>query len=134
VPLLELAQAGEQLLAACLRRRREVVADHHVENGLCRRRRQRVRDVRGHVGEAHLEAALLDVRRGDQGRHRHPTAERLRQHEEVRHDVVDLEAVHRAEPAEAGLALVEHEQHAALVTQLGHAHEVARRRHDHAAR
>ena len=63
-----------------------------------------------------------------------PAAERLREHEEVRHDAVALEAVHRPEPAEPGLALVEDHEHAALGAQVDEPREVARRRHDHAAR
>src|SRR3954468_13480696 len=44
--------------------------------------------------------------------------------------VVDLEAIHRPEPTEPGLALVEHEQHPALARELRQAQEVARRQDD----
>ena len=99
-----------------------------------RRGRQRVRDVRGHVDEAALEAALLDLgassRRPPIGM---PPPSVFDSTRKSGHHVVDLEAVHRAEPAEAGLALVEDEEHAALLAQLGQAREVAGRRDDHAA-
>src|SRR5919197_6730280 len=84
------------------------------------------------MNEAPRVAPLLDRGASDHRADRHATAQRLRQHEEVRHDAVDLEAVHPPEPAEPGLAVVERKQHAALPRQLREPREVAGRWHDHA--
>src|SRR4051812_43451149 len=78
-------------------------------------------------------AFLLDRGAGDHRADRYAPAERFREHEEIRHYAVDLEAIHPPEPAKAGLALVEHHQHAALTRQVHEPGEVTGRRHDHAS-
>ena len=109
VARLELAQMPHQTRPLPRRARRQPLLLHDLEHRRRRRRRQWIRDVRGDVDEAALEAAGLDLGARHDGADRHPAAERLRQHEEVRHDAVVLEAVHRPEAAEARLALVEHD-------------------------
>src|ERR671935_781575 len=86
--------------------------------------------MRGDVEEALAHAVLLDSGARDRRRERDAAAERLRDGYEVGDDAVVLEAEHRPEPAEPGLRLVEHEEHAALVAQLPQTAEVAVGRND----
>ena len=79
-------------------------------------------------------AEPLDLLAGDHGRDRQPGAERLGQRQDVGHDAVALEGIHVAGPAQAGLRLVEDEQHAALDAHLLEPAQVADRRLDDAAR
>src|SRR5919201_765576 len=86
--------------------------------------------MRGDVEEPLAHAVLHARGARDRRCERDAAAERLRDGYEVGDDAVVLEAEHRPEPAEPGLRLVEHEEHAALVAQLAQTAEVAVGRND----
>ena len=74
-----------------------------------------------------------DLAAGDKGGHRqHPAAERLAQDQAVGTDALVLEGEPRAGAAQAGLHLVEDQQHAVCVADAAQGGEPARRRHDDA--
>ena len=104
---LELAQAGEHVLAARRSPLDQPLLGDHVEDGEPRRCGQRVGDVRGDVEEALVVAVLLDRARRDRRGEREPAAERLRDADEIGDDLVVLEPEHRPQAPEAGLRLVQ---------------------------
>ena len=75
----------------------------------------------------------LDLGRGDHGGERQPGAEGLRQREDVRHEALGLERVPVAGAAQAGLRLVDDDEHAALAALGGQCGEIAGRGDDDAA-
>ena len=99
----------------------------------CRRGDERVGDVGGEEQKAAVVGLLLDLGAGDHGGQRIAGAECLGEREDVRDDPVALERVPGAGAAQAGLGLVEDQQHPALLALRLQRGEVARRRDDHAA-
>ena len=76
---------------------------------------------------------LLDLVAGEHGRQRQAGAEGLRQREDVGHDAVALEGEHEPGTADAGLRLVEHEEHPPLVAAFLQGRQVPRRQLEHTA-
>lgn len=129
VLLLNLAQAGAQLLAALLGILAEVMLLDVVEHGEAGRRRDGVaaerRGARTCVGVGNL-------RRRDEGRDRRAVAERLGHCHDVRRHAEVLDGKQLARAREARLDLVDDEQRAVRRKDLLDALEVALRRHDDA--
>ena len=80
------------------------------------------------VVEQHREDLLRRHRRAD--RH-HAAAERFRQTQDVRLNVLMLAGEHLAGAAHTGLHFVEDQQGAKLVAQFAHRRQIPRRRQDH---
>ena len=75
---------------------------------------------------------LFDLSRRHDGRQRKPSTDGLRQGEDVRHDAVPLEGEHITRATDAGLCLVEDEQHSAFAAFLLQGAEIAPRQLQHA--
>lgn len=129
VLLLDLAQAGAQLLAALLGILAEVMLLDVVEHGEAGRRRDGVaaerRGARTRIGVGNL-------RRRDEGRDWRAVAERLGHCHDVRRHAEVLDGKQLARAREARLDLVDDEQRAMRRKDLLDALEVALRRHDDA--
>ena len=81
----------------------------------------------GEEQETSVMADGFDLLAGDHGGHRQTRAEGLGQREQVRHDSVRFEGVHRPGAPDPGLRLVDDQQHAALVAHLLEPAQVPRR-------
>lgn len=129
VLLLDLAQAGAQLLAALLGILAEIMLLDVVEHGKARSRRDGVAAERR---SARTRVGVGNLRRRDEGRDRRAVAERLGHRHDVRRHAEVLDGKQLARARKARLHLIDDEQRAVRRKDLLDALEVALRRHDDA--
>ncbi len=111
----------------------EALAAHHLQHRHADSRRQRVVDMGGVEQEVALLGLVGDRLGGHHRRQRQAGAQGLRERQDVRHHAVALEGEHPAGTANAGLRLVEDQQHAAGLAVRLQRREIARRQVEHAA-
>jgi hypothetical protein len=97
-------------------------------------RGKRIRHVGGEEQESPFVADAFDLVAGDDGRHGQARAESLRQRQQVGHDPVALERVHGSRAADAGLGLVDDQEHPAFDAEFLEPGQVSRWRLDDSAR
>jgi hypothetical protein len=115
-PPAQLGEAGAQPGAGRVGALGEAIAHDDLADLGADGGRQRVRDVGRVEEEAPLVGLLLDLVGRQHGGQRQAGAERLRQRQDVGHDAVTVAREHGAGAADAGLRLVQHQQHPPLAT------------------
>ncbi|MPL79182.1 HTH-type transcriptional regulator HdfR [bioreactor metagenome] len=134
VALLKRAHPVAQAPAGLGRPRDQPVARDHVQHRKPHRRRQRIRDMRGQEDEAPFMRRLLNLTAGQHRRQRQSRPQRLGQCQDVRRHAVALESEHGAGAPDAGLRLVEDQQHLALLAFALERGQITHRQFDDPAR
>ncbi len=114
-PLLQREQPLLQTISAGNRLFHQTISRHHIENRHADSRRQGIGNMGRIEQKTPLESLLLDLRTRHHRRKRQAGAERLRQRHDIRRHAIALKGEHVSGPADAGLRLIEDEQHAPLL-------------------